>query len=85
LTSGAGKGVRIKQIDRNKASFEVDYRLRDDHLYTQQAKDVPLIWPEEIDAWIGAAGLFLEKMFGWPDRELAASPTFYVLARHSVN
>jgi hypothetical protein len=85
LAGGTGKGVRITQMDRKRASFEVDYQPVDGQVYTQEAKDVPLIWPEEIEAWIALEGLALEKLLGWPDRELAASPTFYVLARRSLD
>jgi hypothetical protein len=83
LAGGAGRGVRIKQLDHSKASIEVDYQPADGDLYTQEAKEVPLIWPEEIEAWIAAEGLGLEKLVGWPDRELNTSPTFYVLARRT--
>ncbi len=85
LVSGTRKGVRVKHMDRERASFEVDYQPANGQVYTQEAKDVPLIWPEEIEAWIAPEGLTLEKLLGWPDRELAASPTFYVLARRSVD
>ena len=40
-----------------------------------------LVWPEQVEDWLAAAGLELVRMFGHPDAELEESPTFYVIAR----
>jgi hypothetical protein len=80
LRAGAGRGVRVQSFDGNGARFEVDYELPDGRLITQQA-EIPLIWPEEVENWLGAvAGLKLRRMFATPDGELVDSPSFFVVA-----
>jgi trans-aconitate methyltransferase len=79
LRSGAGDGVRVTAFDGNAARLEVDYSMPDGTTVTQQA-DVALVWPEEIENWLSAAGLQLQRMFGRPDSELVNSPSFYVVA-----
>src|SRR5438445_9902477 len=39
-----------------------------------------LIWPEQLEGWLSRSGLALQRMLGWPDRDLAGCPTFYGLA-----
>jgi Methyltransferase domain len=79
LRAGASPGVRVQSFDGDGARFQVDYRLADGRTITQQA-EVSLIWPEEVDGWLSAAGLKLRRMFGRPDADLLASPSFYVVA-----
>ena len=79
LRAGAGDGVRVRRLDGNEARLEIDYVLPD-RTYTQVA-DISLVWPEEVDRWLEAGGLSLERMFGTPDLDLGSSPTYYVVAR----
>jgi hypothetical protein len=80
LRDGASPGVRVQSFDGDGARFEVDYQLRDGRTITQQA-EIPLVWPEEVGGWLATgAGLKLRRMFGRPDAELLASPSFYVVA-----
>jgi hypothetical protein len=79
LRSGAGDGVRVQAFDGNGARLEVDYRLPDGRTVTQHA-EVAIVWPEEVENWLSAAGLRLQRMFGRPDAELLDSPSFYIVA-----
>jgi len=79
LRAGGGDGVRVRAFDGNGARLEVDYRLPDGRTITQHA-DVAIVWPEEIENWLAAAGLRLQRMFARPDAEVLDSPTFYVAA-----
>lgn len=79
LRAGGGDGVRVKAFDGNGAQLEVDYRLPDGRTITQHA-DVAIVWPEEMENWLAAAGLRLQRMFARPDAELLESPTFFVVA-----
>jgi hypothetical protein len=79
LTSGAGGGVRVIALDGNEARIEVDYILADGQTYTQVA-EIPLVWPDEMERWLSAAGLTLRRMFGRPNSTLTSSPTYYVEA-----
>jgi hypothetical protein len=79
LRAGGGDGVRVVAFDGNGARLEVDYRLPDGRTITQHA-DVAIVWPEEIENWLSAAGLRLQRMFARPEGELPDSPTFYVVA-----
>jgi Methyltransferase domain len=79
LRSGGGDGVRVRAFDGNGARLEVDYRLPDGRTVTQQA-EVAIVWPEEMENWLSAAGLRLQRMFGRPDAELLDSPSFYIVA-----
>jgi len=80
LRAGAGPGVRVQSFDGDGARFQVDYKLPDGRTVTQQA-EISLVWPEEVDRWLATgAGLKLRRMFGRPDAELMASPSFYVVA-----
>jgi hypothetical protein len=74
LSAAADKGVRILELDRAHAQLEVDYPTGHTHAAT-----VALVWPEEVEDWLGGAGLRLERLFGSGD-DLASSPTFYVVA-----
>ena len=47
---------------------------------TIQEAEIALVWPEQVEDWLAAAGLELVRMFGHPDAELEESPTFYVVA-----
>lgn len=80
LRAGAGRGVRVKSFDGNGARIEVDYRLPDGRIITQQA-EIPLIWPEEVENWLATvAGLKLRRIFARPDAEIVESASFYVVA-----
>jgi SAM-dependent methyltransferase len=79
LRDGPGDGVRVLDIDGDQASLEVDYRLADGGVVTQAAQ-ISLVWPEEVENWLAAAGLKLARMFGARDCELAESPSFYIIA-----
>jgi len=79
LRSGGGDGVRVRAFDGNGARLEVDYRLPNGRTITQHA-EVAIVWPEEMDNWLTAAGLRLQRMLGQPDAELRDSPSFYVVA-----
>ena len=70
----------MEAFDSNGARFEVDYELPDGRTITQQA-EIPLVWPDQIERWLTlGAGLKLRRMFGRPDAELEAAPSFYVVA-----
>jgi Methyltransferase domain len=79
LRAGGGDGVRVRAFDGNGARLDVDYRLPDGRTITQHA-EVAIVWPEEMENWLSAAGLQLQRMFGRPDGELIDSPTFFVVA-----
>jgi hypothetical protein len=79
LRSGGGDGVRVQAFDGNGARLEVDYRLPDGRTVTQHA-EVAIVWPEEMENWLSAAGLRLQRMFGRPEAELLDSPSFYIVA-----
>ena len=80
LRAGGGDGVRVLAFDGNEARLDVDYTLPDGRTVTQRA-DISLVWPEEAENWLaGGAGLRLQRMFGRPDAELTASPSYYVVA-----
>jgi hypothetical protein len=80
LRAGASPGVRVQSFDGDGARFQVDYKVPDGRTITQQA-EIPLVWPEEVENWMAtSAGLKLRRMFGRPDAELLASPSFYVVA-----
>jgi trans-aconitate methyltransferase len=79
LQAGAGDGVRVQAMDGNQARLQIDYRLANRQTYTQEAT-IQLIWPDEVERWLGAAGLRLRRMFGRPDLDLATSPSFYLVA-----
>ncbi|TMC63370.1 MAG: class I SAM-dependent methyltransferase [Chloroflexota bacterium] len=83
LRAGGGDGVRVRAFDGNGARLEVDYRLPDGRTITQQA-EVAIVWPEEMENWLLAAGLRLQRMFARPDAELLDSPSFYVLAQKAT-
>ena len=79
LRAGGGDGVRVRTFDGNGARLEVDYRLPNGRIITQHA-EVAVVWPEEMENWLMAAGLRLQRMFGQQDAELFDSPSFYVVA-----
>ena len=79
LRAGGGDGVRVRSFDGNGARLEVDYRLPDGRTITQHA-EVAIVWPEEMENWLAAASLRLQRMFARPDAELVDSPSFYVVA-----
>jgi methyltransferase family protein len=75
LRAGGNERFRVRSLDREQAWIEVDYPDG-----TVQEGEVELVWPEQIEDWLAAAGLELVRMFGHPDAELDESPTFYVVA-----
>jgi hypothetical protein len=76
LLAGGNQRFRVLSIDRERASIEVDYPDG-----TVQQGEGELVWPEEVEDWLGRAGLELVRLFGHPDAELDESPTFYIVAR----
>ena len=70
--------VRVKAMTPTRVDMEVDYRLPDGSIQTQQARG-PIIWPEDIEAWLKTAGMRLTKLFGGPDSDLERSATYYVM------
>ena len=70
--------VRVKAMTPAQVDMEVDYRLPDGSIQTQQARG-PIIWPEDVEAWLKTVGLRLERMFGSDTSDLEASATYYVL------
>ena len=75
LLAGGSPGVRVTATDRRRrAAIEVDYPGG----YTQLAEG-PLVWPEQIEGWLEAAGLRLVRMSG-SALDLDVSPTYFVLA-----
>jgi hypothetical protein len=83
LRGGAGEGVRVIRFDGNETRLEIDYRNAG-RRYTQIA-DVSLVWPEEIEDWLSAGGMTLERMFGWREGGLTTSPTYFVIGRPSAS
>jgi hypothetical protein len=76
LAAGAGRGVRVLALSTASAEIEVDYPGG----WTQVAS-VPLMWPEQVERFLEGASLQLVLMRGGVEQvELAASPTYYVLA-----
>ena len=75
LAAGANPRFRVRNLGADRARVEVEYPGG-----TIQDAEIALIWPEEIEDWLAAAGLELVRMFGHPDAELEESPTFYVVA-----
>lgn len=74
LEAGGNPGVRVLKLQRESAEIEVDYPGG----FVQPA-EVRLVWPEEIEDFVGDAGLDLVRMWGSAD-DLEAAATFYVLA-----
>ncbi len=75
LRAGGSEPFRVLALDREAARIEVAYPDG-----TIQAGEVELVWPEQVEDWLAAAGLELVRMWGHPDAELEESPTFYVVA-----
>jgi hypothetical protein len=75
LAAGGSERFRVLTVDRKVARVEVDYPDG-----TIQEGEVELVWPEQVEDWLAAAGLVLVRIFGHPDAELEESPTFYVVA-----
>ncbi|MDQ6709828.1 MAG: class I SAM-dependent methyltransferase [Candidatus Dormibacteraeota bacterium] len=81
LRAGGGAGIRVRQFDGNDARIEIDYDVAG--LTHTQIAEISLVWPEEVDGWLSAAGMDLDRMFGQPNEALTSSPTYYVVARPS--
>jgi len=79
LQAGGGKGVRVTAFDGNQARLEVDYALSGGQHYVQKG-EVHLVWPDEVDRWLAASGLTLQRMFARDEGDLASSPTFFLVA-----
>jgi hypothetical protein len=78
-------GVRVRSMTPTRVDMEVDYRLPDGSVHTQEARDAPLIWPEDVEPWLKTAGLRLERLFGAGEGDLRTSATYFVLsAKRSV-
>lgn len=72
--------VRVLTATAQNAQIEVDYPGG----WTQSAA-IPLRWPEQVEGFLGGAGLRLEVMRGRDtDGDLSESSTYYVLARTLV-
>ena len=80
LKAASHPGVRIRSMTGTRVDMEVDYRLPDGGIRTQEALDDPLIWPEDVEPWLKSAGIQLERLFGAAG-DLPASSTYYVQAR----
>jgi hypothetical protein len=79
LKAASHPGVRVRSLTSAEVDMEVDYQLPDGSSRTQLARG-PIIWPEDIEAWLKAAGLKLEKMFGSDPGDLRTSATYFVLS-----
>jgi hypothetical protein len=75
LAAGASPGFRVLGMDRARARVEVDYPGG-----VVQEGELELVWPEEIEDFLAAAGLRLQRMFGAPGRGLDDSESFYVVS-----
>jgi hypothetical protein len=75
LAAGPSRNVRVISLNREEARIDVAYPNG-----TVQEAQVPLVWPEDIEDFLGEAGLELLSLSGEPEAELAESPTFYVLS-----
>jgi 2-polyprenyl-3-methyl-5-hydroxy-6-metoxy-1,4-benzoquinol methylase len=73
--------VRVVEKDRNRAAIEVLYELKDGRRFRHRAEQEPLVWPEEIEAFLRRGGLVLQRLDGRADLDLQSSPTYFVLAR----
>jgi 2-polyprenyl-3-methyl-5-hydroxy-6-metoxy-1,4-benzoquinol methylase len=73
-------GVRVRSMTTARVDMEVDYRLPDGSVRTQEAHDAPLIWPEDVEPWLKTAGLRLERLSGSGDGDLRTSATYYVVS-----
>jgi hypothetical protein len=80
LRSGSTPGVRLLRDDGATADVEVDYRLSDGEVWTQEAIGMRLHPPEAVERRLEAAGLRLAWLGGAPGLELDESPTYFVLA-----
>ena len=70
------EGVRVLAFRRDEAELEVEYPTGDVQVAIQ-----PLVWPEEIEAFLTPAGLRLTRLWGSDDEgDVDASPSFFVLA-----
>jgi hypothetical protein len=79
LAGPSHPGVQVHELGHGQARLEVSYPGGWTHPAT-----VDLIWPEEVEAFLGAAGLRLLLLRGEDlDAGLEESPTFYVLAARS--
>jgi SAM-dependent methyltransferase len=75
LAAGANPRFRVLDLNPDRAQIEVEYPGG-----TIQDAEIALIWPEQVEDWLAAAGLELVRMFGHSGAELEESPTFYVVA-----
>jgi hypothetical protein len=79
LTGPDHTGVQVQELSHDRARLEVSYPGGWTHPAT-----VDLVWPEEVEAFLDAAGLRLLLLRGEdPDAGLEQSPTYYVLAARS--
>jgi hypothetical protein len=79
LAAGAGGGERVHllRMDEQRAEIEIDYPGG-----WRQHADVPLVWPEVVEALLEEAGLQLDVIKGSGDEgDLAESSSYLVLAR----
>jgi SAM-dependent methyltransferase len=75
LAAGGNAGLRVPEMDRGRARIEVDYPDG-----TVQEGEIELVWPEEIEDFLAAAGLRLLRMNGNGELALEESWSFYVVA-----
>lgn len=80
LKAASHPGVRVRSMTTTRVDMEVDYRLPDGSVRTQEAHDDPLIWPEDIEPWLKTMGLRLERLFGAGEGDLHTSATYFVLS-----
>lgn len=70
------ESVRVVALRHDRAELEVPYPNGDTQVASQ-----PLVWPEEIEEFLAAAGLDLIRLWGSDDEGgLDTSPSFFVLA-----
>lgn len=79
LKAATHPGVRIRTMTGSRVDMEVDYRLPNGTTRTQLALNDPLIWPEDVEAWLRTVGLRLLKLVGARDADLGTSSTYFVL------
>ncbi|HLH71240.1 MAG TPA: class I SAM-dependent methyltransferase [Candidatus Dormibacteraeota bacterium] len=75
LLAGAGPGVRARRLEAGRVEVQVSHPGG-----WVESATIPLVWPEQIEAFLASAGLELCRMQGDGDAGLEGSPTFYVLA-----
>jgi hypothetical protein len=74
--AGRHAGYTVIRLEEERAAVEVEYPDG-----TIQQGEINLVWPEEVEDFLSAAGLELVRLSGLAGAELDQSPTFHVVAR----